>query len=1240
MDINAIYKKYGITQFDPRSVQLDLESPTIKAKPNTTRTYGEALSDTALQLGKGSGVLVRTIGDIAQLIDGTPEQTYLQKLGQDAIDFYDPKISAALKAKEEAARSAIKQQNGELAQGFEAIKQYGTSPALLSGVIAESLPSMIIGGAGGKAAGAGARFLGAGAKGVTRASLGGAIATESMLEGGSAGGEVLRKLTGRSDLSDPEKMNRARSAALATGAASAATYVIPGSRTIESALMGIGNGVASRGANALKGFAGEAGQEALQGGSSQMSQNYYTDTPIMQGVGEQVGIGTLAGGIPGGVMGGAVGAAGSRFASDRVASTVSDHVASHEANLAGLMENDLMKTPGGETFDPATDIGFKRESPSPVDHPADTLPQIDHTAVYGQVMGEMLDSARAENANVYAQAMAMAQAGAKPDQLRSFVDNAFTPTRDDLAIDDLVNGGEPMPSRLSGMRIVDALDRTIAQAISDPMNARTNEQLRASLKKEGVGAELANVYVKAYSAKDPTILTDHILAKTQPIAEDIRAQIDEHLSGYMEQAQAQKAKAWSDAVPESAQDLVNHPKFSEHLSERENVAASDARYSQVRTADLALSHENNGAGYETTVQQPAMYDRNYAYDFEMTKKDVADVRAGRWSDELVQKLRNDLDRRDNDPVYNPEKMNETPSQTLYRQMSEAMGQEHADTGMALIDARARAMGVTPDELIASRGISVENMREIDGADYMRNESSVYLFQKSDSEIKQEVDAAIQRALTDRNSDGHVEFGTLSDHAVEFIKKHTGLILKDYKIVLPDHAIRHMEVDHAVDIQLLAEMMSVVRDFDYVRKSIVPNKSTKRPETFIEFYKKVDDGIIKSVKFRDYGNKELSVKTFYKIDKIEREDQRLPKDLRLSPQYEKNSRPAGSTSKTDSDGFDGNKVSDTEILHQSGTDVNTPLKTLSDTAILKDMMDINKAVREGKIGATTDRNRDGWVSQVEIDAAGTAARNATPFTDNGKRVYEYRNEHGDTLRLETDGESVSIRSDRNAGEGTESVSYDYAPQNEAAKRLHQKIPDIKLSDSVINGMAELGFRDGEQVSTIYLFKSADASTLPHELMHVFERTFSDVERAAVDDILKNHPEGKARSEALARMFEKYLAEGEAPTPELRGVFERFRDWMAKLWETIAHDKDRGFELTDQHRELYRALLGDKEAAKRIADRYEGIVNERIHTSGGSDKATMYSGVDPDGNSIYRSFEDMRKELDDEANMIKMLEDCLL
>ena len=1050
--------------------------PMVKAK-DTSRNIGQVLLDTDAQFGKGAGSLVQTIGDIGQLVTG--DKNSLQSYGQEVKDFYENLISPQYKQGSKNISTAIKSKDGEMSQAWEAVKQYATNPSQLAGAVVESIPAMAIGGLPGKGLGLVANGLRLGEKGVTRATIGGAMAGESILQGGQTGGEVLRgdlntAAVGDFDTMTPkytkeEILNRARIAALGSAATTAFTYAIPGSTTVERGMLGIENKVGSRTANGIKGLAGEGAQEGIQGVTGQMAQNYAEYKPIMEGTGEKGAVGTLIGGL----MGGGVGFSGKpRFSADKVAPKADKHIKGHEDSVyEKIMKNEVsapadMKPVDGEKFDPNVDVGITRaentpevsdpipEAPSVTDHPSDTLPSMNHQEVFGQVMGEHLDSARAEGGEVYPKVLALAQdPKSKPAQVAALLDNIITPSHDDIAISDLLNNGDPLPSRFTGMRIVDVLERNIKIAIDNPTGAKTNIDLSNALKKEGFSKELNNVFTKAYTAKDSSILVDHILQKTQPLAEDIRTQLDDHLSTYKAQSEKQKADAWDAAVPPEAVDLVSHPKFLEHLDDRADISAEDTRYAQTRVADMTLSHENNGQGYETVVQQPAMFERNYNADFEMTKKDVADIKAGRWSEPLVQKLRNDLDRRDNDPLYNPEKSSETilntpekplndtitPYQTLHAQISDAMGPEHADMNMALIEGRAKAMGITADELIDKTGVSVKDFTNMDGMDYLDS-------------IGKEGDILTQSMSKDQKEKRGI-------YNVQFNGKKSTEIIKDIE-----------SIDSAL---------------------------------------KFEQGFENQETGKGYG-----------------------------------------------------------ALH------------------------IDKHIGSDK---------DGWVSKEELLNIGEAVRNIEPISKDGKRVYEYHNDAGDRFRVivgdKNGGERViSFYSNRKAGKGNNTLTYIY-PSSPDSKILHQKIQDVKLTHDQINGMVEMGYKDTHEMKNdIYLFKTADASTVPHELMHVFERTLSDTERATVDDVFKGHEVGTPRSEALAKGFEKYLAEGEAPTPELKTVFEKFRNWLTKLWENIAHNKSRDFELNDGHRELYRALLGDKEAAAKLSTRYEGIVNEKIRAEG--------------------------------------------
>ena len=110
-----------------------------------------------------------------------------------------------------------------------------------------------------------------------------------------------------------------------------------------------------------------------------------------------------------------------------------------------------------------------------------------------------------------------------------------------------------------------------------------------------------------------------------------------------------------------------------------------------------------------------------------------------------------------------------------------------------------------------------------------------------------------------------------------------------------------------------------------------------------------------------------------------------------------------------------------------------------------------------------------------------------------------------------------------------------------------------------------FRDSAR-TIITLFRSADASTLPHELAHVF---MLDLQRMAklnpdgrLGQILKDlketvgEPQGEVageysveQQEKFARLFERYIAEGYAPDKGWRRLFAIFKDWLRSIYRTF-------------------------------------------------------------------------------------------
>jgi len=150
--------------------------------------------------------------------------------------------------------------------------------------------------------------------------------------------------------------------------------------------------------------------------------------------------------------------------------------------------------------------------------------------------------------------------------------------------------------------------------------------------------------------------------------------------------------------------------------------------------------------------------------------------------------------------------------------------------------------------------------------------------------------------------------------------------------------------------------------------------------------------------------------------------------------------------------------------------------------------------------------------------------------------------------------------------------------------------------------------GKDATYIDLLAKQNASSWQHELGHTYMRwiredvatlgamdpaSLTEVQKRflkGTDDVLKwldakswddltpngNEAHDKAvkeRQEQWARGWEKYLAEGVAPTKELRTVFEKFKDWMVQVYKNI---RRLDVELNPEVRDFMDHLIASDEA----------------------------------------------------------------
>lgn len=116
--------------------------------------------------------------------------------------------------------------------------------------------------------------------------------------------------------------------------------------------------------------------------------------------------------------------------------------------------------------------------------------------------------------------------------------------------------------------------------------------------------------------------------------------------------------------------------------------------------------------------------------------------------------------------------------------------------------------------------------------------------------------------------------------------------------------------------------------------------------------------------------------------------------------------------------------------------------------------------------------------------------------------------------------------------------------------------------------------------LVLFDKADASTFIHEMGHRWFKEFSDDAKLpdAPADLVRDFEVARewlreaggerAQQEMWARGFERYLMEGVAPSSRLARVFEQFRDWLTRIYQTVTRLRA---PINDDIRGVYDRLI---------------------------------------------------------------------
>lgn len=147
------------------------------------------------------------------------------------------------------------------------------------------------------------------------------------------------------------------------------------------------------------------------------------------------------------------------------------------------------------------------------------------------------------------------------------------------------------------------------------------------------------------------------------------------------------------------------------------------------------------------------------------------------------------------------------------------------------------------------------------------------------------------------------------------------------------------------------------------------------------------------------------------------------------------------------------------------------------------------------------------------------------------------------------------------------------------------------------------------AVVHLFRDANASTFLHETSHHWlEELLRDAEHEHAPADLKadaatarawlkaeTGPVKTAQHEKWARGFERYMMEGRAPSKALAGVFEKFRQWLTAIYQTVAKLRS---PINDDIRDVFDRLLAhpveraivapELPLESGLADRHEGLL----------------------------------------------------
>ena len=162
--------------------------------------------------------------------------------------------------------------------------------------------------------------------------------------------------------------------------------------------------------------------------------------------------------------------------------------------------------------------------------------------------------------------------------------------------------------------------------------------------------------------------------------------------------------------------------------------------------------------------------------------------------------------------------------------------------------------------------------------------------------------------------------------------------------------------------------------------------------------------------------------------------------------------------------------------------------------------------------------------------------------------------------------------------------------EALSEIQKQVPTTFFQNQESpRGMVEIDEQAHEAI--IRVFENSDPSTIIHELAHIyltminnaanvsmdpeFQQLVSDINAWLGEPAGENGAYSVEQQEMFARGFEGYMAEGKSPNKEMEGIFAKFAEWLAEVYQSV---KDY-LQITPEVRSIFDRLLSPEETVKK-------------------------------------------------------------